>query len=53
VELHAKVVEDDPEAQKRSKQYLGRFHKILSVYTLLGQTTLIALQNPSQEMTFN
>jgi hypothetical protein len=31
-ELHAKVLEDDPEAQKGNKQYLGRFQKNLSVY---------------------
>jgi hypothetical protein len=31
-ELHAMVLEDDPEALKGNKQYLGRFQKNLSVY---------------------
>jgi len=31
-EIHAKVLEDDPDIQKGSKQYLGKFQKVLSQY---------------------
>lgn len=31
-ELHQKVLEDDPHVQKGSKQYLGKFQRVLTSY---------------------